>query len=84
MLCIMHMLQDKQKLDSRAKKGIFINKHSIVPLYIRTYSIYFKERRDIKRVRCVTFTNRFDNDNYNDYVDEICCSMRKQASPIDV
>ena len=71
-------VQDKQKLDSRAKKGIFIGYDKYSPAYF----IYFKESRDIKRVRCVTFTNKFDNEN-DDYDDEMCCSMRKQAAPID-
>ena len=56
-------VQDKQKLDPRAKKGIFI----ACDKYSPTYFIHFKERRDIKRVRYVTFTNRFDNTDDDDY-----------------
>ena len=52
--------------------------------YSPSYFIYFKESRDIRRVRCVTCANRFEYDNDDRYDDEMCCSMRKQAAPIDV
>jgi len=71
--------QDKQNLDSRAKKGNFIGYDKYSPAYF----IYFKESRDIKRVRCVKFASRFNNEEDDDYDDEMCCNMRKQAEQID-
>ena len=72
-------IQDKQKLDPRAKKGIFKGYDKYSPAYF----IYLKESRGIRRVRCVTFTNRFDNMDDDDYnVDDECDSMRQTAVPM--
>ena len=51
-------VQDKQKLDSRAKKGTFI----AYDKYSQAYFIYFKDSRYINRVTCVKVANRFDNE----------------------
>ena len=61
-------VQDEQRLDSRAKKGTFISCDKYSPAYF----IYFKESRDIKRVKCVKFANRFDNEKDDDCDDEMC------------
>jgi len=68
-----------KKLDSRARKGTFMGYDKYSPAYF----IYFKESRDIKRVRCVKFASRFNNEEDDDYDDEMCCNRRKQAAPID-
>ncbi len=50
-------VQDKEKLDPRAKKGTFVGYDKYSPAYF----VYFKESKNIKRVRCVTFTNKFED-----------------------
>ena len=45
------------KLDPHCEKGIFVNYDKRSPAYL----IYFLETTAIKRVRCVKFTNSYDN-----------------------
>ena len=48
-------VQNKTKLDPRCEKGIFVGYDS--PAYL----IYFPETMANKRVRCVKFTDSYDN-----------------------
>ena len=50
-------VQNKTKLDPHCEKGIFVGYDKQSPAYL----IYFLETAAIKRVRCVKFTNSYDN-----------------------
>ena len=50
-------IQDKQKLDPRARKGTFVGFDKYSPAYF----VYFNESRNIKRERCVTFSNKIES-----------------------
>jgi len=50
-------VQDKKKLDPRSEKGIFVGYDNESPAYL----VYFKESDTVRKVRCVRFTNRFDD-----------------------
>ena len=50
-------VQNKMKLDPRCEKGIFVGYDKQSPAYL----IYFPETMAIKRVRCVKFTDSYDN-----------------------
>ena len=50
-------LQNKMKLDPHCEKGIFVGYNKQSPAYL----IYFPETIAIKRVRCVKFTDSYDN-----------------------
>ena len=56
MTCFCYV-QNKTKLDPRCEKGIFVgyDKQSLA------YLIYFLETTAIKRVRCIKFTDFYDN-----------------------
>ena len=45
------------KLELRYEKGIFVGYNKQSPVYL----IYFPETMAIKKVRCVKFTNSYDN-----------------------
>ena len=45
-------LQNKKKLDARCEKGIFVGYDSQSPAFL----VYFPNRDDVKKVRCVTFS----------------------------
>ncbi|KAL7647578.1 UNVERIFIED_CONTAM: hypothetical protein RMT77_001178 [Armadillidium vulgare] len=47
--------QEKKKLDARSKQGIFIGYDNESPAYL----VYFPEQNNIKKVRCVKFTEKF-------------------------
>ena len=49
-------VQNTKKLDPRSEKGLFVGYDRDSPAYL----VYFKGTGDIKRVRCVKFTNKFD------------------------
>lgn len=49
-------IQNKLKLDARSEKGLFIGYDRNSPAYL----VYFPERNDVKRVRCVKFTDKFE------------------------
>ena len=51
-------VQNKTKLET-CEKGIFVSYDKQSPAYL----IYFSETMAIKKVRCVTFTNSYDNRN---------------------
>ena len=50
-------VQNKTKLDPCCGKGIFVGFDKQIP----PYEVYFPEATAIKRVRCVKFTNTYDN-----------------------
>ena len=50
-------VQNKTKLDPHFEKGIFVGYDKQSPAYL----IYFPETVAIKRVRCVKFTDSYDN-----------------------
>ena len=54
-------MQKKSKLDPRCEKGIFVGYDSYSPAYL----VYFANEGTIKKVRCVTF-----NEKYADKVEE--------------
>ncbi len=56
MACFCYV-QNKMKLDPHGEKGIFVSYDKQSPAYL----IYFPEMMAIKRVRCVKFTNSYDN-----------------------
>lgn len=49
--------QNKTKLDPRSEKGIFVGYDKYSPAYF----VYFDEKKSVKKIRLVTFTNRFDS-----------------------
>eukprot|EP00794_Sanderia_malayensis_P008499 gene8499-9408_t len=63
-------IQERKKLDPRSEKGLFIGYDKYSPAYY----VYFEDRRIIKKVRCVAFTNEFpsvskdieQDDEFND------------------
>ena len=50
-------VQDKTKLEPCCEKSIFFSYNKQSPANL----IYFRETMAIKRVRCVKFTNSYDN-----------------------
>ena len=50
-------VQDKKKLDARGERGIFLGYDRGSPAYL----VYFPENGTIKRVRCVIFTDQFED-----------------------
>ena len=50
-------IQNKTKLDPRSEKGIFVGYDTESP----AYPVYFKKSDAVRKVRCVRFTNRFDD-----------------------
>ena len=50
-------VQNKTKLDTRFEKGIFVSYDKQSPPYL----INFSETMAIKRVKCVKFTDSYDN-----------------------
>ena len=59
---------NKKKLDARCEQGIFLGYDMESPAYL----IYFPEKDDVKRVRCVKFSKNFEcsNDNVIDVPEE--------------
>ncbi|KAL7636921.1 UNVERIFIED_CONTAM: hypothetical protein RMT77_012679 [Armadillidium vulgare] len=51
----MHTHRRKKKLDARSKQGIFVGYDNESPAYL----VYFPEQNNIKKVRCVKFTEKF-------------------------
>ncbi|MEE4247441.1 MAG: reverse transcriptase domain-containing protein [Kangiellaceae bacterium] len=51
-------VQQKKKLDARAEKGIFVGYDKGSPAFL----VYCRDTQTVKRVRCVTFTDRFTSD----------------------
>lgn len=49
-------VQQKKKLDARSEKGIFVGYDKGSPSYL----VYFPNHGEIKKVRCVKFTNNFE------------------------
>ena len=56
MTCFCYV-RNKMKLDPHYEKGIFVSYDKQSPAYL----IYFPETTAIKTVRCVKFTNSYDN-----------------------
>ena len=52
-------VQDKKKLDARSEKGVFVGYDKGSPAYL----VYFPERGDIRRVRCVKFNDKIVETN---------------------
>ena len=52
-------VQNKTKLDPCCEKGILANYDKLSPAYL----IYFTEIMAIKRVKCVKFTDSYDNNS---------------------
>ena len=50
-------VQNKKKLDPRAEKGIFVGYDKYSPAYF----VFFCENKSVKKIRQVTFTNKFMN-----------------------
>ena len=50
-------VQNKTKLDARAEKGIFVGYDRSSPAFL----VYYPHQDTIKKIRCVKFTERFDN-----------------------
>ncbi|KAK4302807.1 hypothetical protein Pmani_025136 [Petrolisthes manimaculis] len=63
-------LQNKKKFDARCERGIFVgyDEESLA------YFVYFPEKNEVKKVRCVKFTDKFEQDllelmeGHDDYV----------------
>jgi len=76
-------VQNEKKLDPRSEKGIFIGYDS----ESRAYLVYFKESDTVRKVRCVRFTNRFDDISSIDTsvsVDDSACPEWKSDTKSDV
>ena len=50
-------VQNKTKLDARAEKGISVGYDRSSPAFL----VYYPDQNTVKKVRCVKFTERFDN-----------------------
>ena len=48
-------IENKKKLDALSKQGIFLGYDTESPAYL----IYFPEQNDVKKNRCVKFTEKF-------------------------
>ena len=68
-------VQQKQKLDPRAEEGIFIGYDPYSPALM----LYFPEKQDIRRIRCVKF---IDEEINQDHDDEIIIRMSTHNSTI--
>ena len=51
-------IQEKKKLDPCSEKGIFVGYDGQSPAYV----VYFPHNDDVKRVRCVKFTDKFQHE----------------------
>ena len=60
--------QIKSKLDPRSTAGIFVGYDLQSPAYL----VYFPEKRSIKRVRCVTFHDKYSHQNVQTVQPPIC------------
>jgi len=61
-------VEHKSKLDARGERGVFVGYDRSSPAYL----VYFSRRDEIRRVRCVRFTEKFEasDDVENDVSDE--------------
>ena len=50
-------VQNKKKLDARSEKGVFVGYDKSSPAYL----VFFPDSNVVKRVRCVKFTDEFDD-----------------------
>ena len=50
-------MQDKKKLDARREKGFFLGYDKGSPAYL----VYFRESGAVRKIRCVRFTNKFED-----------------------
>ena len=50
-------VQNKTKLDARAKEGIFIGYDRSSPAFL----VYYPDQNTIKKARCVKFSEKFDH-----------------------
>ena len=48
-------VQNKKKLDARSQQGIFLGYDTESPAYL----VYYPEENDVKKIRCVKFTEKF-------------------------
>ena len=55
-MCYAHV-QNTTKLDPRAEKGIFVGYDRSSPAFL----VYCPQAKTVKKVRCVKFTENFDN-----------------------
>lgn len=61
-------VQNKTKLDPRSKRGIFVGYDRGSPAYL----VYFGDTGDVKKIRCVKFTETYDDfDNSHDVDDYV-------------
>ncbi|KAK3880550.1 hypothetical protein Pcinc_014947 [Petrolisthes cinctipes] len=49
-------IQNCKKLDARCERGVFVGYDGQSPAYL----VYLPEKREVRRVRCVKFTDRFE------------------------
>src|SRR6201990_2347916 len=55
--------QEKKKLDACSKQGIFVGYDNESPSYL----VYFPEQNNIKKVRCVKFTEKFGQEETSEF-----------------
>lgn len=78
-------IQNKKKLDDRCERGIFLGYDTQSPAYL----MYFSEKNDVKRVRCVKFNEKLEGkceyvEEYTrpkSYVSEETTTLPPQACP---
>ena len=59
-------VQNKRKLDDRAKQGVFVGFDTSSPAYL----VYFPEERTVRKIRCVAFNQRTKlQSSPNDHLD---------------
>ena len=75
-------VQNKKKLDARCERGIFLGYDMKSPAYL----IYFPEKDDVKRVRCVKFSKNFEcsNDNIIDVPEEYSYSRHDEDEQLQI
>ena len=65
-------VQLTKKLDARANQGIFVGNDKTSPAYL----VYFPGSQTLKRIRCVSFTDRFNVDKEDIELPDVHCDWR--------
>ena len=65
-------VQLTKKLDARANQGIFVGYDKTSPAYL----VYFPDSQTVKRIRCVSFTDRFNVDTEDIELPYVHCDWR--------
>ena len=70
-------VQNKKKLDDRAKEGIFVGFDTASPSYL----VYFPNERTVRKIRCVVFNQKTKMQNMSPIVEEYPCDYPVKKAP---